>query len=133
MAHEVPQFGDAYDPREQLLPTEEEMPFVDLNVGEESYHMTWRDTLVRTFSVGNGEYDHVLHEYGAGKSIFIFFSHMLNDQGSELMSLFEVHSFPHRHDPILDDETIDLFSRMESQAIDSTIDALIQGGRPETQ
>jgi hypothetical protein len=129
MAYEAPQFGDAYDPQERLLPAEEEMPFVDMLVGKENYHMTWRDTLVRTFSVGNGEYDHVLHDYKQDGSIYMFFSQMSDDTGGELKSLLETHEFPHRRDPILDDETIDLFSRMEIQTIDSTIDAIIQKGQ----
>lgn len=115
-SHEAPQFGDGSDwipgESELLAPPEADQPGVDLRMGEVHYQLKWKDTLVRQFLVGDGEYDHLIHNIDAGTSIFLFFGQL--QTGDELKEMLAGYSFPIRVDPILDEQTINFYSRVES-------------------
>ena len=123
--HEAPQFGEPWDRYEPLRPAESDMPRLDLIVDEVMYRMTWRDTLVRTFDVGNGEYDHLLHRFSEDGSIYIFFNKV--KAGDDIKKFLDENSFPHRRDPILDDEAVELFMRAEVKAMDREMNDLLNG------
>lgn len=95
-----------------------ESPEIDLTIDDERYTLTWHNSLVRKFLVGEGEYDHLLHQLPDGKYLFLFLD---GEVGVELRNHLEENSYPHRIDPVLDDETIKLYVRKQTMGLDEEI------------
>ena len=118
MPYETPQFDDSASEPEPLLPPESDMPSVELTIGEITYRLTWRDTLVRRFLVGGGEFDHFLHEVTKEDTIYVFFNSMGEDSGQVLSKLFEDNNFPTQTNPILDEVTIEWYSTIAGKNLE---------------
>lgn len=93
-------------------------PEIDLTIDGERYTLTWHNTLVKKFLVGEGAYDHLLHQLPDGKCLFI---HLDGKVGMEVRNLLEENSYPHRVDPLVDDETVELLVREQTANLDEEI------------
>lgn len=118
MPYEAPQFGESPEGAEPLLPPEAEMPHLAMKVGRESYCLTWQNTVLRTFAVGGGEFDYVFHELGDDQGVYLFFSRV--EAGPFIKEFLEDNCYPIRHDPMLDEITINLYSKTLGLNIDES-------------
>jgi hypothetical protein len=118
MSYEAPQFDESPEGSEPLLPPEEERPRLDMKVGTESYTLTWENTVLRTFAVGNGEFDYVFHELDDNRGVYLFFSQL--EVGPPIKEFLEENCYPIRHDPMLDAITINLYSNALSSQIEDS-------------
>lgn len=112
MAYEIPQFGDSADGDEFLAPVGNESPNIDLTIGEITYNLTWENTIVRLFKIGNGKFDHFLHSIGEDNCIYIFFTQA--PESEELRTMFTENDYPTYSSPILDDDTIAWYDKVQS-------------------
>jgi hypothetical protein len=92
-----------------------EGPELQLEIGNETFTLTWRNTIMRTFPLEDGEYDHFRHELPDGK--FIAFS--FKAEGLEVIveALSEL-NFPHYFSPTLDEPTLDWYVSLEADEVD---------------
>lgn len=89
-----------------------------ITMGEQSYGLTWHNTTVRKFKVGDGEYDYVLHQLEDGSFLYFF----LNDKNATgIREFLEENDYPYRMDPALDQETIELYTRTQLSRLDDEI------------
>lgn len=116
---ETPQFDDSPEDSEPLRPHERDMPSMDLIIDEEKYHLTWSNTLVKKFLIGNGTFDHFLHTPPEEPNIFVFFDQ--TEAGEAVKEFLENNNFPVQIGPILDKQTIVLYSQIHSNKIDSEL------------
>lgn len=93
-------------------------PEIDLIIGGEKYTLTWHNSLVRKFLVGEGVYDHILHRPPDGRDLFVFLD---GEVGQQLRDLLTENSYPHRIDPILDNQTIEFYTRMQTASLEEEI------------
>lgn len=84
----------------------EASPVVNLKLGNEEYSLSWDNTLLRTYLVGDGQYDHLIHQTPNGDHLFFLFD---GDEGDMLKAYLEQNRFPIRVDPIVDGPTRDRF------------------------
>ena len=111
---ESPQFGESgwgQDP-DVLLPPEEERPIIKFIINKTLYILSWENTMVRKFKVGEGQFDYFIHDAPDGGGIYVFFRH-LDDNEYEYRRMFDDYGFPEMISPILDEDTIALYARME--------------------
>ncbi|HUD05380.1 MAG TPA: hypothetical protein VMR18_00450 [Candidatus Saccharimonadales bacterium] len=91
-------------------------PTVEFDLGEETFSLTWGDTVLRTFFLEEGEYDHILHSLPDGR--FIAFSiKMLGLE--EVKELLIEKNYTQKKSPTLDQPTIDWYVRMQAREIDA--------------
>lgn len=96
-------------------------PTIDLAVGERTYELTWHNTIVRTFTVGDGMYDHAIHKMPDGQ--LVAFS-LRQENLQEIVTLLEEAQFPRRIDPYLDEPTLNWYTSIEASDMDSELEQL---------
>lgn len=97
---------------------ETESPIFDLTLDGEVYSLTWHNTLLRTFLFGHGEFDHLLHQLPDGKYLFIFLD---SEDGNKLRQQLEEMRYPIRTDPILDEETIEMYVKRQASQLENEL------------
>lgn len=103
---------------EEHAGTDAEKHCLNLTVGEHEYSLTWSNTLVRKFLVGDGDYDHILHEASDDEVFYLFFN---GETGADIRDFLEEHDYPYRVDPVLDDVTIDLYTESQAMRLEEEI------------
>ncbi|MBX4197645.1 hypothetical protein KW801_03790 [Candidatus Saccharibacteria bacterium] len=118
-SYETPQFGDSPEDSETLLPPEAEMPHLDLIVDGQNYQLTWKNTLIRKFLVGGGKFDYFLLDLQDDPPFYLFFERA--EAGEGIKDFLERYTYPVQVDPILDDLTINLYSRVNTNHLDDEL------------
>lgn len=96
-------------------------PVVELRIGECRYELTWYNTIVRTFTVGDGEYDHAIHRLPNGQMVGF---PLRQGNLQEFAAALEERQFPRRIDPYLDGSTLDWYTYMEASDMDRELENL---------
>lgn len=110
----------SHDPEKLTWPvTSEENPGVDINIGDEQYVLKWEDTTIRTYRVGDGEFDHIHHRLPDNK-ILILFNAM--EDVPELVEILEGMNYPQRVDPVPEDIILHYYSVMLNNRLGDFVD-----------
>lgn len=99
---------------ESFLPPREDWPEVLLSQDGKEYLLRWDNTEIRKFKVGDGAYDHILHQLSEGEVMFLFLSEM---DDPSIVTQLEESDFAITISPILDETTISLYSQYYTPAI----------------
>lgn len=81
-----------------------ESPEISVKFGEYQLTMNWKNTFLRYFDEGGGQYDHVGHKMDNGEYIAIA-------PEEDLVEQLIAQRFPRWYSPIVDDATIQWFTQ----------------------
>lgn len=83
-----------------------ESPVVEVLLDSVNTPLTWQNTLVRCFGVGDGEYDHVVYWFADDHTALFYATKGFRDLLIEL-------KFPYKFDPVLDESATECIATMQ--------------------
>lgn len=104
--------------RDPFHPNEPKNTEVQIRFGEEIRTFTPRDTMIRRFVQGDGEFDHCVYRDSQGR-FFAFTPH------PDAMEALIQAGFPIHVDETIDDNTITHYSKVQAAQIDDELDTIL--------
>lgn len=104
------------------IPKLEVEPIIALTVGSESFTLTRHNTILRTFFVGEGAYDHLAHKLPTGEWTAL---RVTTPETKHLREVLELNDFPILIDEELDQATINWFADIAAQELDGELRLLL--------